>query len=71
MVTFLYTGKIAFGSEGNLIKILKNLSEIFGFSKEQFLSENNKDTQNGFDITKICFEEIPGEDLIYGPKSNF
>ena len=71
MVTFLYTGKIAYGCEVNLIKILNNLNEIFGFSKEQFLSENNKDTQNDFDITKICFEEIPGEDLTYGPKSNF
>ena len=71
MVTFLYTGKIAYGCEVNLIKILSNLSEIFGFSKEQFLSENNKETQNDFDITKICFEEIPGEDLTYGPKSNF
>ena len=72
MVTFLYNGKIAYGSEVNLIKILNNLSEIFGFSKEQFLSENNKDgIRNDFDITKICFEEISGDDLTYGPKSNF
>ena len=58
LIKFLYTGKIFYPTEAELLKILDNLIQIFGFPKEQFLPENYTDLEKEFEITTVSDKTI-------------